>query len=339
MSQRVVVIGHADADGYIIAEQTRRNLAQVKSFDVNVVVDPHRTKDHNTWLHLDQFNEIDSADYVFFVDLMFAPNTYATEAQALTDFVQSKPQKKFFLVDHHPLPLSRLEAADNLRMVYRSDVAECAIGPRTGMMFVAALCEPQPSEVAKSVKEPLLRDLAKGMRRAAVLGGPLEGERLSVLLRADRWDGLLDLSLDDQKFHPMPRGRRPKDAPLSKAMKSLKQDASDLLAQRPRELKLKARTQMAADVATTELAYDTGRAILQRNAPSSPKDLGAIATLLEVAALSLTTELGKIITIDDLIREAQEIGGKDAKFDENDVKIVLHKVGFLKKVAGGYQLR
>ena len=105
MSQRVVVIGHADADGYIIAEQTRRNLAQVKSFDVNVVVDPHRTKDHNTWLHLDQFNEIDSADYVFFVDLMFAPNTYATEAQALTDFVQSKPQKKFFLVDHHPLPL------------------------------------------------------------------------------------------------------------------------------------------------------------------------------------------------------------------------------------------
>lgn len=96
---------------------------------------------------------------------------------------------------------------------------------------------------------------------------------------------------------------------------------------------------MAADVATTELAYDTGRAILQRNAPSSPKDLGAIATLLEVAALSLTTELGKIITIDDLIREAQEIGGKDAKFDENDVKIVLHKVGFLKKVAGGYQLR
>jgi hypothetical protein len=256
----------------------------------------------------------------------------------LTDFVQSKPQKKFFLVDHHPLPLSRLEAADNLRVIYRSDVAECAIGPRTGMMAVAALCELQPSP-AKSIKEPLLRELAKGMRRAAVLGGPLEGEKLSVLLRADRWDGLLELSLDDQKFHPMPRGRRPKDAPLSKAMKSLEQDASDLLARHPRELKLKARTQMAADIATTELAYDTGRLILQKNSPSSPKDLGAIATLLEVAALSLTTEAGKTFTIDDLIREAQEIGGQDAKFDKNDVTIVLRKAGFVNKVAGGYQLR
>ena len=338
MSQRVVVIGHADADGYIIAEQTRRNLARVKSFDVEVVVDPNRTKDHKTWQNLDQINEIDRADYVFFVDLMFAPNTYAAEARALTDFVQSKPQKKFFLVDHHPLPLSRLEAADNLRVIYRSDVAECAIGPRTGMMAVAALCEPQPSP-AKSIKEPLLRELAKGMRRAAVLGGPLEGEKLSVLLRADRWDGLLELSLDDQKYHPMPRGRRPKNAPLSKAMKSLEKYASDLLARHPRELKLKARTQMAADVATTELAYDTGRPILQKNTPSSPKDLGVIATLLEVAALSLTTEPGKIFTIDDLIREVLEIGGQDAKFDKNDVAIVLRKAGFVNKVAGGYQLR
>jgi len=53
----------------------------------------------------------------------------------------------------------------------------------------------------------------------------------------------------------------------------------------------------------------------------------------------LTTEEGKVFTIDDLIREAQEIGGEEAKFDENDVKIILHKAGFVKKVAGGYQLR
>ena len=96
---------------------------------------------------------------------------------------------------------------------------------------------------------------------------------------------------------------------------------------------------MAYDVAGAELAYDKGRPVLQKNAPTSPKDLGAIATLLEIAALSLTTEPGKVFTIDDLIRVAQEIGGDDAKFDKNDVKIVLHKAGFVKKVAGGYQLR
>jgi hypothetical protein len=55
--------------------------------------------------------------------------------------------------------------------------------------------------------------------------------------------------------------------------------------------------------------------------------------------LSLTTEAGKTFTIDDLIREAQEIGGQDAKFDKNDVTIVLRKAGFVNKVAGGYQLR
>jgi hypothetical protein len=339
MSHRVLVIGHADADGYIIAEQTRRNLAQVKSFDVDVVVDPRRTKDHKAWLNLDQLNEIDRADYVFFVDLMFAPATYAAEARALTDFVRRKPKKRFFLVDHHPLPLQRLEMADNLRAVYRSDVAECAIGPLTGMMVVAALCEPQPSEVAKNIKEPLLEDLAKGMKRAAAPGGPLDGKKLSALLRADCWDAFLELGRDDAKFHRLPRGRRPSDAPQSKVMMTLERAASDLLAHRPPKSTSKVRMNMAYDVASAELSYDTGRAVLQKNAPSSPKDLGVIATLLEVAALSLTTEQGKIFTIDDLIREVQEIGGEDAKFDKNDVKIVLHKAGFLKKVAGGYQLR
>jgi hypothetical protein len=337
MSNRVVVIGHADADGYIIAEQARRNLAQVKSFDVDVVVDPDRTKDHKAWLNLDKFTEIDRADYVFFVDLMFAPATYAAEARALTNFVRSQPKKRFFLVDHHPLPLQRLEIADNLRAVYRSDVAECVIGPRTGMMVVAALCEPQPSEVVKNVKEPFLEDLARGMKRAAAPGGPLDGKKLSALLRANRWDALFDLAQDSAEFHRLPRGRRPKNAPLSKVMAELEQAASDLLTHRSQESKSRARTNMAYDIANAELAYDTGRPILQRNVPSSPKDLGVIATLLEVAALSLTTEPGKLFTIDDLIREALEIGGEE--FDKNDVKIVLHKAGFVKKVAGGYQLR
>lgn len=339
MNHRVLVIGHADADGYIIAEQTRRNLARVKSFDVDVVVDPRRTKDHKTWLNLDGLDEIERADYVFFVDLMFAPATYAAEARALTDFACNRSKKKFFLVDHHPLPVHRLEKADNLRAIYRSDVAECAIGPRTGMMVVAALCEPQPSVVVKNVKEPLHVELAKGMKRAAAPGGPLDGEKLSALLRADCWEAFLELGRDDAEFHRLPRGRRPIDAPQSKVMTALERAASDLLAHRSPKSNSKARTNMAYDVATAELSYDTGRPVLQKNAPSSSKDLGLIATLLEVAALSLTTEEGKIFTVDDLIREARDIGGSDAQFDENDVKIVLHKAGFVKKVAGGYQLR
>ena len=46
---------------------------------------------------------------IFFVDLMFAPASYAQEAAALLRLVQDRPQKRFFLIDHHPLPLRRLE--------------------------------------------------------------------------------------------------------------------------------------------------------------------------------------------------------------------------------------
>lgn len=341
VTHRVVVIGHADADGHIIAEQTRRNLARVKSFDVGMVVDPTRTKDHKAWAHLDEIQEIEDADYVFFVDLMFAPSTYAEEARALTEFAQRNSNKHFFLIDHHPLPLQRLEAADNLRVVYRPDVAECALGPRTGMMVVAALCESQPSEVAKSVKEPVHAELAKGMKRAAALGGTLPGEKLSALLKADRWDAVLKLGRDDPEFHRLVRGRRVAGSPQSKTMKAVEREAIDLLSEHPLEPTSKARKAMAydIDVASEQLSYDTGRPTLHRNAPPSPKDLGIIATLLEVAALSLTTEAGKVFTVTQLIQEARKLGGPDLMIDEADAKIVLHKQSFAKKVVGGYIFR
>src|SRR5260221_9410954 len=148
MRRRVLVVGHADADGHLIAEQVRRNLALIEGFDVKAVVDPARTKDHKSWMKLDAISEIAEADLVFFVDLMFAPASFAEEASALVDFVTARPKKHFFLIDHHPLPLRRLGMADNLRVIYRPDVFECAVGPRSGMMVVAALCEKQHAMVA-----------------------------------------------------------------------------------------------------------------------------------------------------------------------------------------------
>jgi single-stranded DNA-specific DHH superfamily exonuclease len=141
MKQSVLVVGHADADGHLITEQVRRNLARIDRFNVETVVDPVRTKDHKAWTKLDDITEIEDADIVFFVDLMFAPSTFDEEARSLVEFVNDRREKQFFLIDHHPLPLRRLAAADNLRVLYRPDVFECAVGPRSGMMVVAALCE------------------------------------------------------------------------------------------------------------------------------------------------------------------------------------------------------
>jgi hypothetical protein len=243
------------------------------------------------------------------------------------------------------LPLRRLQEADNLHVAYRPDVVECAIGPRTGMMVVAAICEHQESDVADII-EPVHEMLAVGIRRAAALGGPLPGAKLLALLKANEWDGLLELGAESKELHYLPRGRRsPTQAP-SGLLSELDKRASDLLLHPNRDAGKSKRTRnrrsvMAYDVEIGEqqLTYDSGRRTLQRNTAASPKDLGVIVTLLEVAALSLTTEPESTFTIDELIREAQDIGGNGIQLDRRDVEIVLKKATFLKKMGKGFCLR
>lgn len=69
--------------------------------------------------------------------------------------------------------------------------------------------------------------------------------------------------------------------------------------------------------------------------PSDRKDLEMIVTLLELAAIYLTTSPGSLFTTDELITEARKLGGDEIGLDEGDIKIVLGKAGFLKKETGG----
>jgi|FreactTroBogLake_1042271.scaffolds.fasta_scaffold144684_1 hypothetical protein len=85
---------------------------------------------------------------------------------------------------------------------------------------------------------------------------------------------------------------------------------------------------------SSSLSYDTGRPVWKK--PNSPKDLGVIVTLVEVAALSLTTHDGKVFSTDDLIREAAEIGHR--RIAKRDFEIVAPYLSFLKKVRGGWRL-
>jgi hypothetical protein len=337
MMHQVLVIGHADADGHLIAEQVRRNLASIESFEVKVVVDPRRTQGHRSWLKLDAFPEISPADYVFFVDLMFAPDTYIEEAAALTRFVSARHDKRFFLIDHHPLPLRLLQAASNLRMAYRPDVCECAIGPRSGMMVVASLCEHQPEEVA-DIKSPVHGALCVGMRRAAAAGGPLAGDKLLALLGADRWDLILRLSEEDPKRHKLHRGFRSRDAPLSEALEDSDKAATELMNRRG-NLARAIRMSYDAEIENEELTYEDGVRVLRKNAKDeAATDLGVIVTLLEVAALSLTPKPGATFSFEQLVGEARELGGEHFDLNEKDVKNVLKKARFVKKTDKGQYL-
>lgn len=72
---------------------------------------------------------------------------------------------------------------------------------------------------------------------------------------------------------------------------------------------------------------------------SDRRDLEAIVTLLELAAICLTTGPDSAFTGKQLIDEARRIGGDDIALDESDVNIVLGKPGFLKKAAGKLRMK
>jgi hypothetical protein len=340
--KHVLVVSHADADGHVIAEQARRNLSAIRTFEVSTVVDPARTMDHRTWTKLETILEIDANEIVFFVDLMFAANSFAAEADALVDFALARPKTSFFVLDHHPLPLRRLYRAPNLHPAYRPDVYDCTFGYSTHLMVIAALLEPQPSRTDTWV-QPEDDALAKGIKRAAARGGPLAGEKLLALLRHDCWTELEELGRDDSRFHRLPRGLRPAGDPISSLMKHLVDLATELLdstakprpRSQPRQPRRPGRTPMSYDFdAASDRTPPTPH--FER---SDRRDLEAIVTLLELAAICLTTGPDSTFTKKQLIDEARRIGGDGIEVDESDVNIVLGKPGFLRKAAGGLRMK
>lgn len=336
--KRVAILGHADADGHLIAEQVRRNLSHIPAFDISLVVDPMRTKDHRTWLNLDSFSDLlNSCQLVFFVDMMFAPSSFVEEAAALVKFANDRPATRFFLIDHHPLPLRRLAQAANLRALYRQDVLDCRLGRSSGMMLLAALLESQPTR-ARAMKQPIHDVLARGVRRAAAPGGPLPGEKLMALLRFDRWSELAELGRDDAAFHRLHRGFRAKGSPISTTLERLDRLATELLhssSPSPADQHNPASDSMSYDFETASYASNSAPvAALAEDARRNPKDLEAIMLLLELAAINLTSGPDSEFTIDELLAEARDLGADELQLEETDVKIVLGKAGFLRKVGG-----
>ena len=325
----VLIVSHADADGHVIAEQVRRNLTLVPSFKITTLVDAARTKDHKVWTKLNDLSEIDRFDIVFFVDLMFAPSSFVAEADALVRFVTDRPAKTFFVLDHHPLPLRLLGRAKNLHAQYRRDVVDCTFGNSSWMMAIAALLEKQPTRVTGFTRDHL--DLAEGIRRAAALGGPLPGKKLSALLRFECWGPLIALGRDSKENHRLPRGRRPTLWKISEPLKSLDELATKLVA-RNRVTNTEARSAMSYDL---EIAPDCIPPKATFDSSSSPPvhgtDLEAIVMLLELAAISLTSKPDDSFTRQQLLEQARIIGGDEVVLDETDVDIVLDKAAFLAK--------
>ncbi len=73
-------------------------------------------------------------------------------------------------------------------------------------------------------------------------------------------------------------------------------------------------------------------------------DLETIVTLMELAAINLTSEPGATFTFDQLLDQANVIGGGDIVIDRTDASIVLDKsvlgkLAFLRKEGKALRLK
>jgi len=339
MSKPVLIVGHSDADGHVIVEHVRRNVERVPTFSVTTTIDPKRTMGHKMWTRLAELPEIDGADIVLFVDLMFAPASFAVEAHAFATFAASRPNKRFYVLDHHPLPLRLLSKAPNVRATYQRDVLDCTFGNATWLMAIAAMLEKQPTRFEGSEK-PAHKQLAEGIRRAAAPGGPLPGAKLLALLRAECWGELIALGAEDKSNHKLPRGRRPKVWEASDVMLKLDKLATKLLRSDPSKSSESPRNPMSYDLEIAPSLIPskapvhiegTSRAKHKKTAPARIDDLEAIVVLLELAAMTLSEKPRTSFTTEQLYDEACSIAGDDGTIDIEDVQIIVDKASFLKR--------
>lgn len=336
---KILVVGHSDADGHVIAEQTRRNLSRTGIFDVSTFVDAKLTQGHRSWLTVEEIPSIDGFEVVVFVDLMFSPVSFAQETDSLCRFAASKPKTKVLVIDHHPIPFSRLQRCPNISAVYRSNVLDCTIGPRSDLMVLAALDENQRKNVEPYVQGHF-SPIVKGLRRAAAKGGELQGSLLSTLIRHERWSELFALGNDDAEFHKLVRGMRPKKYPTSDLYRAIiklaKQLANKELTSDNQLLTDSGETgvQMAFDVQNQSFIVDTTSDVRGRNEPKETRDLEAIVTVLELAAITLTDSPDSTFSQEELLACAREYAGESVSIREEDIDIVMEKTSFLHSSQG-----
>ena len=200
-----LVLGHADADGYLAAEQTRRNLTKA-NIRVSRVVVSRQTASFRFWEQSFPKMNLDEYHLVVSVDIAFSFKSPRDSLDAVIATCRSHPEILFIIIDHHPL-LKPNRQPSNLRLIDVNSVYECCLGaPSSELMAVASICDGGVVVSPKHVRRRHLKR-ALGLKRA-VADSNLAGDRLLALLRQRRWRILEALAEEPPEFHKIVRGRR-----------------------------------------------------------------------------------------------------------------------------------
>lgn len=201
-----VVFGHADADGHLAAEQSRRNL-EAEGITVRETVVSQATRSHRFWEHGFPSYRLDGIALVVVVDIAFSFRSPESSLEALLEVVDSSPGTRFIVVDHHSL-LRPISERPNLTLREATSVFDCCYGaPSEELMVPAAICDGDAAAVRPRINETFQK-WAVGVRRAAADRTGLAGSKLMALLKGSRWDLLEALASEPKHLHSSVRGWR-----------------------------------------------------------------------------------------------------------------------------------
>ena len=218
-----VVFGHADADGHLAAEQSRRNL-EAEGINVQETVVSQETRGHRFWER--GFSSYRFADIglVVVVDIAFNFKDAASSLEAVLEVVDCSPSTHFVVVDHHPLVYPASERP-NLTLREADSVFDCCYGtPSDELMVPAAICDGDAGAVRPRITETFEKR-AVGVRRAAADRTGLAGSRLMALLRDSRWDVFDALASEPRHLHSSVRGWRRANCMPSPALNAARDSA------------------------------------------------------------------------------------------------------------------
>lgn len=213
MASSALIFAHADGDGHLAAEQTRRNLAEDGIDVLRIVVDPLKTRNWKFWF--DHFQEADfgNAEHVYLVDLMLGGPDPEQAYRALLERVRREPDRQFHFVDHHPLK-GALDVPANLELRFVSSVFECCFGRPSELMLIASICDRDEAPVA-SMLSSCHRRRALGINRAVTERTVLAGSALLHLLHHEHWEVFEQLADEPAEYHRTFYGNRVSKQPKS----------------------------------------------------------------------------------------------------------------------------
>ena len=215
--RHVLVIGHADGDGYLAAEQSRRNVLRAGAASCEVLVDPRVTPGYRFWERWLARLDFTGIEVAIFVDLMLNYREPTESIELIRQQADKNPNLQFLVVDHHKYEVVIPAEPQNLQFRFTDKVYECCFGEPSDLMIVASICDRDEGPVSDMINDAHRRR-ASGVSRAAADRRGLAGTALITLLKEDRWDILEALGQEDRQFHRTVRGIRPASTPVSPAL-------------------------------------------------------------------------------------------------------------------------